>query len=57
MNRSPEFVDLLLSGNEAEALRFSETIAAQEVYSGTKRRRLRAGCGAMSPITPPWVSG
>ncbi|MCB1695485.1 MAG: SDR family oxidoreductase [Halioglobus sp.] len=37
MNRSPEFVDLLLSGNEAEALRFSETIAAQEVYSGTKQ--------------------
>ncbi|MCB1695526.1 MAG: SDR family oxidoreductase [Halioglobus sp.] len=37
MNRSPEFVDLLLSGDEAGALRCSETIAAQEVYSGTKQ--------------------
>lgn len=37
MNSSPEFVDLLLSAEEAEALSFAETIAAQEVYSGTKK--------------------
>ncbi|MEH6634198.1 MAG: SDR family oxidoreductase [Halioglobus sp.] len=37
MNNSPQFVDLLLCGEEEEALRFSETIAAQEVYSGTKQ--------------------
>lgn len=37
MNKSPEFVELLLSGEEEKALSFSETIAAQEVYSGTKK--------------------
>lgn len=37
MNKSPEFVNLLLSGAAAEALSFSETIETQEVYSGTKR--------------------
>ncbi len=36
MNNTPEFVDLLLRGDEPEALGFSATIAAQEVYSGTK---------------------
>jgi NAD(P)-dependent dehydrogenase (short-subunit alcohol dehydrogenase family) len=37
MNNSPEFVELLLSGEEPQALSYSETIAAQEVYSGTKK--------------------
>jgi NAD(P)-dependent dehydrogenase (short-subunit alcohol dehydrogenase family) len=37
MNTSPEFVELLLSGKEQEAVDFSATIAAQEVYSGTKK--------------------
>ncbi len=37
MNNSPEFVGLLLSGDEQKALDFSATIAAQEVYSGTKK--------------------
>ncbi|MBK6584523.1 MAG: SDR family oxidoreductase [Gammaproteobacteria bacterium] len=37
MNNSPEFVDLLLSGDEEKATSFSQTIAAQEVYSGTKK--------------------
>jgi NAD(P)-dependent dehydrogenase (short-subunit alcohol dehydrogenase family) len=37
MNNSPEFVEVLLSGDEEKAIRFSETIAAQEVYSGTKK--------------------
>ncbi len=37
MNQSPEFVELLLSGEEEKAISFSETIAAQEVYSGTKK--------------------
>jgi len=37
MNNSPEFVELLLSGKEQEALDVSTTIAAQEVYSGTKK--------------------
>ena len=37
MNNSPEFVELLLTGEQNEAVSFSETIAAQEVYSGTKK--------------------
>ena len=37
MNNSPEFVELLLAGSEEEAVSFSETIEAQEVYSGTKK--------------------
>lgn len=37
MNKSPEFVDLLLAGEEEKACSFSATIAAQEVYSGTKK--------------------
>tara|TARA_R110001592_G_scaffold363372_1_gene686095 strand:- start:215613 stop:216374 length:762 start_codon:yes stop_codon:yes gene_type:complete len=37
MNNSPEFVDLLLAGDEQKAVSLSETIAAQEVYSGTKK--------------------
>lgn len=37
MNNSPEFVELLLSGEEAKAVTFSDTIEAQEVYSGTKK--------------------
>ena len=37
MNNSPEFVDLLLAGEEDKATRISETLAAQEVYSGTKK--------------------
>ena len=37
MNNTPEFVDLLLSGEEEKATEFSATIAAQEVYSGTKK--------------------
>ena len=37
MNKSPEFVDLLLSGEEKKAISLSETLAAQEVYSGTKK--------------------
>jgi NAD(P)-dependent dehydrogenase (short-subunit alcohol dehydrogenase family) len=36
MNDSPEFVELLLTGKESEALRCAETLGAQEVYSGTK---------------------
>ena len=36
MNNSPEFVELLLQGKESEAVSHSETIEAQEVYSGTK---------------------
>jgi NAD(P)-dependent dehydrogenase (short-subunit alcohol dehydrogenase family) len=37
MNRSPDFVDLLLAGDQEAALRSAETLAAQEVYSGTKQ--------------------
>jgi NAD(P)-dependent dehydrogenase (short-subunit alcohol dehydrogenase family) len=37
MNNTPEFVELLLAGDEEKALSFSATIAAQEVYSGTKQ--------------------
>ena len=37
MNNSPEFVDLLLSGEEEKALSLAATLAAQEVYSGTKK--------------------
>lgn len=37
MNNSPEFVDLLLAGEEEKAISLSETLAAQEVYSGTKK--------------------
>jgi NAD(P)-dependent dehydrogenase (short-subunit alcohol dehydrogenase family) len=37
MNNSPEFVDLLLSGDEAGALALAEAMDAQEVYSGTKK--------------------
>jgi len=37
MNNSPGFVDLLLAGEEEKAVSFSETIEAQEVYSGTKK--------------------
>ena len=37
MNNSPEFVELLLQGEQDKAVSFSETIAAQEVYSGTKQ--------------------
>jgi NAD(P)-dependent dehydrogenase (short-subunit alcohol dehydrogenase family) len=37
MNNTPEFVELLLAGDEEKALSFCATIAAQEVYSGTKQ--------------------
>lgn len=37
MNDKPEFVDLLLNGDQAEALALAETLDAQEVYSGTKK--------------------
>ncbi|MBW2421463.1 MAG: SDR family oxidoreductase [Deltaproteobacteria bacterium] len=37
MNRSPEFVELLLSGEEEKALGLCESLPAQEVYSGTKK--------------------
>ena len=37
MNRSPDFVDVLLAGDQEAALRSAETLAAQEVYSGTKQ--------------------
>ena len=53
MNRSPDFVDLLLAGDQEAALRSAETLAAQEVYSGTKQavarwmRRNVAGYAAL----------
>jgi NAD(P)-dependent dehydrogenase (short-subunit alcohol dehydrogenase family) len=37
MNNSPEFVDLLLSGDEEKALSCSQDLNTQEVYSGTKK--------------------
>jgi NAD(P)-dependent dehydrogenase (short-subunit alcohol dehydrogenase family) len=37
MNNSPEFVDRLLAGNEEEAVALAEDLAAQEVYSGSKK--------------------
>ncbi len=37
MNNSPEFVDLLLSGEVEKAVELSESMQAQEVYSGTKK--------------------
>jgi NAD(P)-dependent dehydrogenase (short-subunit alcohol dehydrogenase family) len=37
MNKSPEFVELLLSGEETKALDLSATLPGQEVYSGTKK--------------------
>lgn len=37
MNNSPDFVDLLLAGEQEKALGLCETMEAQEVYSGTKK--------------------
>lgn len=37
MNQSPEFVEVLLAGEEQKAISVSATITAQEVYSGTKK--------------------
>ena len=37
MNQSPEFVDLLVDGDEAKAIGMAESIEGQEVYSGTKK--------------------
>lgn len=37
MNKSPEYVDLLLSGEQQKALDLGETLPASEVYSGSKK--------------------
>tara|TARA_R110002124_G_scaffold85371_1_gene221531 strand:+ start:7332 stop:8093 length:762 start_codon:yes stop_codon:yes gene_type:complete len=37
MNKSPEFVELLLAGDEEKATGVSVALPAQEVYSGTKK--------------------
>ena len=53
MNQSPEFVDLLNAGEEDKACALSQTIAAQEVYSGTKKavaRWMRANAAQYAAV-------
>lgn len=65
MNQSPDFVDLLLAGDEGAALRCARDLPTQEVYSGTKQavarwmRRNVAGYAAqgirMNAVAPGYT--